>query len=272
MKSFAYDAGYYETGIGGFHRASFPIISSVFDKYFRSQGFDCILDFGCGAGFWGQFLSNHCRRLMGVDFSDILPSTISRPLYYEFSQIDLGRSWESIVKYDLVFSIEVIEHVEDCEVFLANAFNALKPGGFLFLTTTTYFWTLFVLLIVYRRQTTLTALWEFLAGLLGNERKRRAFVSRFWEYFAGHYHGFTRSQLRRLALNVGFRDIQIENLHIQPVVPVNYLDQPYTGSHPGTVAAVVPLIRIIGNAINWLCRSLDIYAPNVLLIARRPIE
>ena len=38
-------------------------------------------------------------------------------------------------KYDLALAIEVIEHVKDSEKMLENIYNALKPGGILYITT-----------------------------------------------------------------------------------------------------------------------------------------
>jgi glycosyltransferase involved in cell wall biosynthesis len=272
MRPYAYDAEYYDRGIRGFHAASYPVISSTFETYLGNETRERILDFGCGSGFWGSFLSKHCRNLAGVDFSEALRTSNHRSIYQEFDQIDLGKAWDSPTKHDVVFSIEVIEHVENSRQFLGNAFNALLPGGRLFLTTTTYFWSIFILLIVYRRQTTFAALLEFILGLLGNEEKRSMFVRRFWDYFTGHYHGFSPRRLRRLLDDAGFQDIRIEYLQIQPVVPVDYLSQHYGGPHPRIVKTLLPVIRVGGRLVNWVCRTFNIYAPNVLVRARRPFK
>jgi len=270
-RDFRYDAEYYDSGIGGFHKASFADITRAFDGLAVEWPVERILDFGCGNGFYGRFLASHSRHVDAVDGSPVLATHSNRNSYDTFLQRDLGVPWVSDRSYDLLFSIEVIEHVRDYQTFLANAHRALKPGGRLFLTTTTYFWTIFVLLVMYRRDISINALSEFGRGLMGDESARSKFVMRFWEFFTGHYHGFVWAQLRKAFEEAGFKVELQRYLHVQPVFPVHYLDTPYAGSYPLLVrGAAVPMLRAIGTAINTTCRSLDLYAPNILLVGRKP--
>ena len=271
MSKFDYSEQYYETGIGGFHEASFAPISNAFKQAIPpvSDSLE-ILDFGCGNGFYGAFLRQSATRLDGVDYSLVLPNVKNRRFYQNFYQQDLGKEWQPETKYDAVFSVEVIEHVEDYHQFLANAFAALKPGGRLFLTTTTYFWSLFILLIVYRRQTSFASLSEFFQGLAGDENARTRFVKRFWDFFTGHYHGFTKGQLRRGLEAAGFVVERLDYLQVQDVFPVHYLDQPYNKKYKMLVNRLIPCIKVMGRSINWACRRFDLNAPNVVVIARKP--
>lgn len=270
-RAYRYDNAYYDQGIGGFHADSFPEISRRLLALRPTDPWGAVLDLGCGNGFYARFLRPHARVLHGVDLSDAITTNDNRKLYDRVLRADLGRPWTPERAYDLVFSVEVIEHVEDYRQFLANAHAALQPGGTLFLTTTTYFLMLFVLLVVYRRQISPAALAEFVRGLSGEEAARTRFVMRFWDYTTGHYHGFSRAQLGRGLEQAGFVVERIEHLQVQPVVPVAYLDQPYNGPLPyrPIVAAAVPLLRALGQAINYASRSLDLYAPNVLVVARK---
>jgi 2-polyprenyl-3-methyl-5-hydroxy-6-metoxy-1,4-benzoquinol methylase len=273
MKPYNYDEQYYETGIGGFHRDSFPKISTAFRESV-APGLEkgSVLDFGCGNGFYGKFLSSKVAYVDGVDFSPVLGTGRNRQYYRNFSQADLGQPWTNGKIYDALISIECIEHVQDYRQFLANAYSALKPGGTLFLTTTTYFCFLFIMLIVYRRQTSFASLSEFLRGLAGNETARTAFIKRFWEYTTGHYHGFTKGQLRRGAEAAGFVVERLDYLHVQNVFPVHYLDHPYEKKYKWLVRPAATCLKILGRTINWACRRFDLNAQNVLLVARKPAK
>ena len=108
-------------------------------------------------------MSTKTAELDGVDASSGLLGHVRGSFYKSFERADLGRPWNRVNKYDVVFSIEVIEHVQDYRQFLRNAFLALEPGGHMFLTTTTYFWSLFILLIIFRRRRLLRHYQEFCA-------------------------------------------------------------------------------------------------------------
>jgi SAM-dependent methyltransferase len=272
MNEWDYDEEYYErSGLSGWHQCSFPAIAMAIDRLAQKLPEDgAVLDFGCGDGFYGRALSRKGNVLDGVDFSPFLRDHPNRQYYANFAQGDLGAPWASVAKYDLLFSSEVIEHVQDYRQFLANAFAALKPGGRMLLTTTTFFWSLFVLLIVHRRQTSVRSISDFVRGCGGDERARTRFVLRFWDYFGGHYHGFTKRQLRNALDDVGFITERIDYLHVQDTFPVRYLDQPYEKRFPLLVKTAVPLIRATGQAINWACRRFDLNAPNVLVVAIKP--
>lgn len=273
MEQFEYNQQYYEHGISGFHKSSFAKIAAAFEAGVRSIPTKAkILDFGCGNGFYGPFLSTKSTELDGVDASSGLLGHTRRNCYKSFELVDLGRPWNPIGKYDVVFSIEVIEHVQDYHQFLKNAFLALKPGGRLFLTSTTYFWSLFVLLIIFRRKTSVETLSEFMRGFLGDEYARTKFVVRFWDYFGGHYHGFSKRQLRRALEEAGFIVERVDFLHVQKVFPVHYLAQPYRHKHKWVVNSILPWLKFAGSAINWVCERFDLSAPNVVVIAKKPIE
>lgn len=268
---FTYDREYYERGMSGFHSASFPVITAYFDGLPLQLPVPTVIDFGCGDGFYASFLKARAHTLDGVDASSALLESVNHVHYRRFECRDLGAPWPGnrSGEYDLVFSVEVIEHIYNYRQFLRNAYDILKPGGYVFLTTTTYFWTFFILLIMYHRRASPRALFDFIGGLFGSARLRTRFVMRFWDFFGGHYHGFTRGSLARCLQAVGFEVEKMEYLHIQPVFPVHYLATPYRGRLRLLIAAIVPLLHIVGQSINWFCKCFDVYAPNILVVARK---
>lgn len=272
MKGFNYNSEYYEQGIGGFHQTSFSTISSLFLAHAHPNAKSSeVLDFGCGNGFYGRFLRQHASQVDCVDYSAVLASSPNRSSYRSFTQADLGKPWAPGRSYDIVFSIEAVEHVEDYRQFLRNALGALKPGGRLYITTTTFTWSLFVLLVIYRRLITLQALFDYACGLFGSERHRTRFVVRFWEYFTGHYHGFSKRQLCSGLREVGFEVEMATNMHVQDIFPVKYLNQPYNGRGKLLVDLAIPLIKWFGRSVNSICRLLNLAAPNIAVVARKPL-
>jgi SAM-dependent methyltransferase len=272
-REFTYDSKYYSSGIAGFHQVSFPIISAQFKGVQLRRPIPAILDFGCGGGYYSKFLRTEAAILDGVDSSAAIETSGERANYNSIFFEDLGAKWESAVpRYDVVFSVEVIEHVSNYRTFLANAYSSLKPGGTLFLTTTTYYPSIFVLLVVYRRRLSLRSIGDFLRGCLGDEKAKTRFLGNIWEYTTGHYHGFEPRTLQARLAESGFVDIQCGYLHIEPVVPVRYFATPYGGRYPRTVACVVPLLRLAGKAINRIAKLLNLSGSNVAAVARRPSD
>jgi 2-polyprenyl-3-methyl-5-hydroxy-6-metoxy-1,4-benzoquinol methylase len=270
LAQYNYDAKYYEEGIGGFHAESFLPITRALEKYVPlDEQKSEVLDFGCGNGFYGKFLRSKAARVEAIDKSDVILTSSNKQYYDDVRTADLGAPLHIERQFDVLYSVEVIEHVKDYSIYLENAFNTLKPGGYLFLTTTTYFWSVFVMLVIYRRETSFAALREFIAGLFGSEKARTKFVIRFWDYFTGHYHGFTASQIRRGLEAAGFELVKIENMHVQPVFPVNYLNQEYNGGFKPIAYIVIAGLKVIGRGINTFCRVADVAAPNVIVVARK---
>ncbi len=96
-----------------------------------------ILDSGCGDGYGAFLLSNHIKKVIGIDVD---PEIISgaRQNYSGNIRFDLyeGRRlpYEKSV-FDAITSFQVIEHVEDVDQYLLELKRVLKPGGQLFITT-----------------------------------------------------------------------------------------------------------------------------------------
>jgi len=97
-----------------------------------------VLDVGCGAGLLCEPLARMGGKVTGVDAA---PENIEAAKAHakqsglaidyksgELSELKLG-------KYDIVSSLEVIEHVADPEDFLMQLTARLKPGGLLILST-----------------------------------------------------------------------------------------------------------------------------------------
>ncbi|MEY2498251.1 MAG: polyprenyldihydroxybenzoate methyltransferase / 3-demethylubiquinol 3-O-methyltransferase [Verrucomicrobiota bacterium] len=272
MDQYSYSEKYFTEGMTGWHALSYGAISEAFRNFAGGSPIKRLLDFGCGDGFYGGLLSEHTDRLDGVDLSATVLSDGNRRCYHEVFETDLGRPWKPPGElYDALFSSEVIEHVEDYQQFLDNAFHATKPGGKLFLTTTTYSFALFVLLTNPAEGVTLTALLEFARGWFGNLECRSRFVRRIWGWTKGHHHGFSKRQLREAIEKSGFNLERMAYLHVQPVIDPGFFRNPFRNVRfRRLILLLLPVCRFFVRLVNYTCRKWDLYAPNVVLIAVRP--
>lgn len=95
-----------------------------------------ILDIGCGVGELGKFLRRtYTGRLDAVDVVRY-PGFLSGH-YDHFIQADLNSQafWPNASRYDLIFAVEVIEHLENPRGFCRLAARLLKGGGVIVITT-----------------------------------------------------------------------------------------------------------------------------------------
>ncbi|MBI3615681.1 MAG: class I SAM-dependent methyltransferase [Candidatus Omnitrophica bacterium] len=99
------------------------------------------IEFGCGNGYWGKtLLEENALQYVGIDISETairnckkgLPTSVFKCMNLGKDDYDLG------VRGDLVFSIDVIQHIVDeskLKKFLENMAEAVKPNGFIALTS-----------------------------------------------------------------------------------------------------------------------------------------
>ena len=80
-----------------------------------------VLDLGSG----DQFL----KKLLQAQ------GAIYTPIDYDIANFDTDRLPFSCNTFDTVFSLAVIEHIENTENFLMEAFRVLKPNGIIYLST-----------------------------------------------------------------------------------------------------------------------------------------
>ena len=92
-----------------------------------------ILDLGCGSGALLERLAGlGYRQLTGVD---IRPPAATAAIRYEQADLDLFRLDAADGSFDLALAVEVIEHIENPGLFLAELARLLKPGGLALFTT-----------------------------------------------------------------------------------------------------------------------------------------
>jgi 2-polyprenyl-3-methyl-5-hydroxy-6-metoxy-1,4-benzoquinol methylase len=103
----------------------------------RVQAARSILDYGCGAGEFLHFLSTHCdASLTGFDLSRTQLEGARKFLSGRKIALYSGLS-EIQDKFDLIFSLHVIEHVPDEQLgeYAGTMARLLSPGGAIVVST-----------------------------------------------------------------------------------------------------------------------------------------
>lgn len=123
------------------YRGRHRFLLASYDRFRRDGGAPwAAVDLGGGVGGWVRYLSD--RRATQFSplaladsseaalhmASDVLPANIKR---YQIDLMNLG--WEA--QWDCAFLLDVIEHLPDDVDAMRQAAQALKPGGYLFVTT-----------------------------------------------------------------------------------------------------------------------------------------
>ncbi|MBI4972714.1 MAG: class I SAM-dependent methyltransferase [Candidatus Omnitrophica bacterium] len=95
-----------------------------------------LLDAGCRHGFFSLRIKQETgAEVHGVDISDnALKSAIKKGIICKQSDLSKKIPHHSET-FDVVFSGEVIEHLQDPDAFLCECWRVLKPGGYLVLST-----------------------------------------------------------------------------------------------------------------------------------------
>lgn len=110
-----------------------PIVGQL-----RRHRVKTVLDLGCGNGSLTAHISRQGFAITGLDHSQT-GIDLARRRYPEaqFAQHDLTNAlpFQHLQRYDAVICVEVIEHLLLPRQLLANARDALVPGGLLIITT-----------------------------------------------------------------------------------------------------------------------------------------
>lgn len=102
-----------------------------------------VLEIGCGRGGFSRFLASRGAELVAADFSPAAVDMARRALPEGGASEAMVADIEAIPfdrgSFDLVVSLDTIEHVPNPTRAVAELVRVLRPGGKLVLTTNNYF-------------------------------------------------------------------------------------------------------------------------------------
>ena len=91
------------------------------------SGADEVLEVGCGAGFFSNFIQP--KSYIGLEFND-KAIQLAREKGLEVKKQSLAEhALQNAEKYDVVCFFQVLEHVDNPSLFLQDALKCLKKGG-----------------------------------------------------------------------------------------------------------------------------------------------
>lgn len=94
-----------------------------------------VMDLGCGIGRIEKFLAPHCKEIHGVDVSGKMLKLARKNVTYENVQFHKNNGRDLSIfsdkKFDFVFSIAVLQHIEkgDAIFYLMEIYRVLKENG-----------------------------------------------------------------------------------------------------------------------------------------------
>lgn len=99
-----------------------------------------MIDVGCGAGLVCEPLSRLGAHVTGIDASEnaltqARAHAIEHHLEIDYQLTTVEKIHEENKTFDVVFALEVVEHVSNVPTFIKSCVHLVKPGGVLFLST-----------------------------------------------------------------------------------------------------------------------------------------
>jgi len=98
-----------------------------------------ILDIGCGGGLMSEPMTRLGASVTGIDASDKNIKVASLHAKQNNLNINyLNKSPEQMdqkEKYDVILNLEIVEHVDDVDLYISSCFNLLKKNGLMFTAT-----------------------------------------------------------------------------------------------------------------------------------------
>lgn len=125
---------------GNYDRTSYfsPITrkryEELLDKFESYRRTNKILDIGCGYGFFLEVAKERGWEVYGVEITQKAVDTCEEKGINMFMG-DISEVSFDEDSFDVVVSIEVIEHLNDPNTFLSKSYSLLRKGGLMYVTT-----------------------------------------------------------------------------------------------------------------------------------------
>ena len=98
-----------------------------------------ILDIGCGGGLISEPMARLGARVTGIDASE--KNIKVAKLHSEKSELNIDyintspENFDHYEKYDVIFNLEIVEHVENVNLYIKSCYKLLKKNGIMFTAT-----------------------------------------------------------------------------------------------------------------------------------------
>lgn len=123
-------------------KAKRKIVMKLAAPYLKSYGGEelSFADMGCGTGLMLCGLEK-IGRVTGYDYSDTALDYCKRKCKAELIKFNLGEAgFKPQATYDMVFALDIMEHIKDDKIAINNIYKAVKYGGHAIITTPAFQW------------------------------------------------------------------------------------------------------------------------------------
>jgi len=98
-----------------------------------------ILDIGCGGGLISEPMARLGAKVTGIDASEkniIVANLHSKKSKLEINYINASpENLNEFEKYDVILNLEIVEHVDNVNLYIQSCYKLLKKGGLMFTAT-----------------------------------------------------------------------------------------------------------------------------------------
>ena len=107
-----------------------------------------VLDIGCGGGLMSEPITRLGGKVTGIDASE--KNIKVAQLHAEKNNLKINylnkspENLDDIEKYDVILNLEIVEHVEDLQLYLKSCSRLLKKNGIMFTATLNRTFTSFI--------------------------------------------------------------------------------------------------------------------------------
>lgn len=124
------EGGYIETWDGHRYNWSSEIHQLILNQIGYNKDKD-VLEIGCGAGYWTNFLCEHSRNVTAIDLIPKPSINHSNFRYIENESLQFNCNTLEDESIDFAFSFGVFCHfsIEACELYLQDVLRVLRTGG-----------------------------------------------------------------------------------------------------------------------------------------------
>ena len=158
-----------------------------------------ILDIGCGGGLMSEPMTRLGGNVTGIDASEKnikIAKVHSKKNRLKINYLTASpEKLNEIEKYDVILNLEIIEHVEDVNLYLKSCFSLLKKNGLMFTATLN------------------RTLISYIKAIIGAE-----YILRWLPIGTHDWNKFIKpEELEKKLLNENFSTIDVKGLEFNPI-------------------------------------------------------
>ena len=158
-----------------------------------------ILDIGCGGGLISEPMSRLGAKVTGIDASG--KNIKIAKIHSEKNNLKIDyfnkspEQLKSTEKFDVILNLEIIEHVENVDLYISSCYNLLKKNGIMFTATLN------------------RSLMSYLKAIIGAE-----YILRWLPIGTHDWNKFLKpEELEKILIDKNFSTIDIKGLQFNPI-------------------------------------------------------